>query len=445
MTDSRSFDPRIRAWLDLMPSQAPDRVVDAVLQAVESTPQVRPSLVVALRRPFLMNRISMLAAAALVVIVAASGAYLLSRSNTPPVGGPSPQPSPASSSPTPAASLTSSTIPTSLQGTWFGTPRASIGSSTTGAAIRISDVAIEFVEPNGSSPLFGSVASVVDGHLAVQSSSQSRGCQPTDAGTYAWSLSPSGQTLTLQAVSDPCSVRENAMPGTWWRANDCINTADACLGTLDPGSYGSQFFVTSLPAGHAWTATYGGVQFTVPDGWANDADWPADFSLSPVADYQSTTAANPQPVARIELIPAVHAESQASPCSHVNAPGVAATPAAVIAWLRTIKQLTVGPSQPLTIDGHAAISVDLGLPSGPAQPCGSDQVLEYIVSQGWPTGGPTNGPNADGILKGARQRLVLVEPSAGNLLAIVISPEDASGFDAFLQEAMPIVESFHFK
>ena len=34
--------PISRAWLDLMPDEAPDRAVQAVLQAVETTPQVRP-------------------------------------------------------------------------------------------------------------------------------------------------------------------------------------------------------------------------------------------------------------------------------------------------------------------------------------------------------------------------------------------------------------------
>ena len=40
MTESRNPDRLIRAWLDLMPDEAPDRVVSAVLQAVEATPQV---------------------------------------------------------------------------------------------------------------------------------------------------------------------------------------------------------------------------------------------------------------------------------------------------------------------------------------------------------------------------------------------------------------------
>ena len=41
MTTSRDADRILRAWLDLMPDEAPDRTVAAVLQAVETTPQQR--------------------------------------------------------------------------------------------------------------------------------------------------------------------------------------------------------------------------------------------------------------------------------------------------------------------------------------------------------------------------------------------------------------------
>jgi len=41
MTDERNFERITRAWLDLMPDEAPDRTIAAVLQAVETVPQVR--------------------------------------------------------------------------------------------------------------------------------------------------------------------------------------------------------------------------------------------------------------------------------------------------------------------------------------------------------------------------------------------------------------------
>ena len=41
MTDDRTFDRLTRASLDLMPDEAPDRTVEAVIQAIVTTPQVR--------------------------------------------------------------------------------------------------------------------------------------------------------------------------------------------------------------------------------------------------------------------------------------------------------------------------------------------------------------------------------------------------------------------
>ena len=57
MTEERDFDRLARAWLELGPDKAPDRAIAAVLQAVETTPQVRsrpwrlPTLEVSSREP----------------------------------------------------------------------------------------------------------------------------------------------------------------------------------------------------------------------------------------------------------------------------------------------------------------------------------------------------------------------------------------------------------
>src|SRR4051794_41698375 len=41
MTHERDFDRIAQAWLSVAPNEAPDRVVAAVLEAIETTPQVR--------------------------------------------------------------------------------------------------------------------------------------------------------------------------------------------------------------------------------------------------------------------------------------------------------------------------------------------------------------------------------------------------------------------
>ncbi len=117
MSNERDFDRLARAWLELGPNEAPDRVVAAVLQAAETTPQVRRPFRLPIWRSFAMNRIGQaLGAVAVLAIVVIGGALLLTPRNQPNVGGPAapslditPTPSapPASASPsvTPSPSL----------------------------------------------------------------------------------------------------------------------------------------------------------------------------------------------------------------------------------------------------------------------------------------------------------------------------------------------------
>ena len=102
MTTDRDFDRLARAWLDLMPDEAPDRTVAAVLQAVETTPQVRRPIRWLTWRSQTMNRLPIALGAAAVVVVA--GTVLLSRAGTsPPVAASaSPPATIAPTSPTPA-------------------------------------------------------------------------------------------------------------------------------------------------------------------------------------------------------------------------------------------------------------------------------------------------------------------------------------------------------
>ncbi len=81
MTDERNFDRLARAWLDLMPDEAPDRTIAAVLQAVETAPQARPPFRWLTRRFPNMNRLSMVAALAAATVLAVGGGLWLTRSD----------------------------------------------------------------------------------------------------------------------------------------------------------------------------------------------------------------------------------------------------------------------------------------------------------------------------------------------------------------------------
>ena len=108
MSNERDFDRLARAWLELGPNEAPDRVVAAVLQAAETTPQVRRPFRLPIWRSFAMNRIGQaLGAVAVLAIVVIGGALLLTLRNQPNVGGPAASSldvAPTPSAPTAAAS-----------------------------------------------------------------------------------------------------------------------------------------------------------------------------------------------------------------------------------------------------------------------------------------------------------------------------------------------------
>jgi hypothetical protein len=108
MTTDRDFDRFARGWLDLMPDEAPDRTVAAVLQAVETTPQVRRPIRRLTWRSSTMNRLPIALGAAAVVVVA--GTLLLSRAGTSPPVAASTSPI-ATTAPTAAGALTTQTGP----------------------------------------------------------------------------------------------------------------------------------------------------------------------------------------------------------------------------------------------------------------------------------------------------------------------------------------------
>jgi hypothetical protein len=112
MSDDRTFERNARAWLELGPTDAPDRVVEAALLAIEQANQER-DLRVPWRLPTMtpLTRLAMMAAVAVVVV----GTAVLALRPTANVGAaPSPSPAPATRPPnidTPAPYFPSSPLP----------------------------------------------------------------------------------------------------------------------------------------------------------------------------------------------------------------------------------------------------------------------------------------------------------------------------------------------
>lgn len=107
MIDDRSLERAARSWLEIGPTKAPERAVEAALLHIESTPQER-DWHVPWRLPNMTTPVRV-AAAAVVGVLAIGGALFVLRPSGSSVGGPGPTPSPPpSSTPTPVTSPASS-------------------------------------------------------------------------------------------------------------------------------------------------------------------------------------------------------------------------------------------------------------------------------------------------------------------------------------------------
>ena len=443
MTQPRDFDSKARAWLDLMPDEVPDRVIAAVLQAVDVTPQRRRPFDSAVRRFFPMNRISYAAIAAAIVVLG-GGALLLSQpkqANVGPSQGPTVSPA-ISVTPAPSPTFDVGTLlPTALQARWFGGPRTLAGlGEGAGTTLLLRQAVVQpgvlsVTQSNQQADaLLGGTVSLVNGRIQVTKGNGPAPCADTDVGSYAYSLSLSGETLTISDPQDPCAIRQAAIAGTWWRS-DCKLAQTTCLGQLDAGTYGSQY-IRPLLGGAAWTPLFGGLTFTVPDGWANDADWPSSFSLSRSSDFAQAPTGEGSP--QVVVLSQVQAAGQgAARCTSTAASGVAVNAAAVIANLRTVPGLIVSKTQQLTIDGHPAVMVDVSVDAATVVGCADsgEKIVEFLLfgGEGYAIGGT------------AVYRQIFIDLGPGDLVAISIEADDAVALGSFYPEISPIIDTFRFK
>ena len=412
-----------------MPDEAPDRAIAAVLQAVETTPQVR------VVRPFWSQnpmKSSLVGAAAAAVVVVAAGVLILSRPPTQPTVGASPTVAPSvpavsPSAPTPGPSgSAAAAIPSPIQHLWLGAHNDLLTTGNGAAlALNAGSLSIATASEVRRPVLTAAISAVGADQLIVTSSGPLPRCDAGQAGTYAWSLSTSGRSLTLRAVGDPCAQR-SAVLATTWNLVACQEPTDNCLGPIDAGTYASQFMNFQHPA-ESWTPNLGAITYTVPDGWANTGDWPDHFELVPMASFPGTTGPD-GPDHLIDITADVRAESAATPCSGKTA-AVATTPAAIAGYLRTIPGLVVSASSPITIDGKTGLSVDLAVDTAKVRPCDSTAVVEYLV------GHTTN----SGLLSTSAGRLILLPVGSSTVSIEIVAP--TSDFTTFADAAMPIVTS----
>ena len=446
MTTERDFDRLAGAWMELGPNEAPDRVVAAVLQAAETTPQVRRPSRWPTWRSHPMKGLT-IAAVAVAIVAVIGGGIMLNMGSSPSVGGPV-----ASANPTPAASDAASAavagpVPAELQSGWIGAPRVTGMPHSDRYRFLLDAGAMTFMDdqyhPNGLASDVRSVAGTPD-EITFVSRDTIGGCSVGDTGRYRWSLSPGSTRLTLSTLEEACVNRQIALVGEWLRVA-CKDETDGCFGTLEAGTWPSQYFSPIHGNTTSWRPEWGALQYEVPDGWANKADWPDSFTLTPAADYATVDASGDYPGAFHEITLLSHpaAALQNPACTPAEAKDVPATVDGLIGYIRGLPGIKATAPTPVTVGGLKGSFVDIQIAPDWKGSCLDDPgVLHavYLTRQDVP-----NDAYQLDIMPGERQRVMFVDIGGLAVVGIVISASDATSFDDFTAQAMPIIESMTFK
>jgi len=322
MTTDRDFDRIARAWLDLMPNEAPDRAVDAVLLAVETTSQQRSvRLFGQWRSP--MHRLVLVASAAMLGVALVGGAFILAGSR--PSDSTVPTPSPVAS---PVASATvgdASAAEEALRATWIA---SSGGHPLLGNAPGIVSMSVSPSGADVSASDFGpghGYASTIKqtgaNEFELTLVGDSDECAVGDKGIYRWSLSEDRGQLDLSVLTEDCEKRGIVFGRAWARSlTGATTVGTGVVDTMEPD-----------------------FKIRLPDN-AYEARTLDDFVEIGAADGVGLMAfKNPQ-----LFVDACSTDEERVPYT----PGAAA----FAEGLRNNDAFIVGPETALTIDGNPAIT-----------------------------------------------------------------------------------------
>lgn len=436
MTRDRDIERVLDRFYAEGPSEMPDRVFLGVFDQIERVPQRR--LALQMTRFATMNRnLRFALAAAIVVAVVGIGAFAMSK--LPDAAAP-PTPSPSIAVNPSATASSAQSVPTQLQGRWVGAPRLvpELPEPPYRNALVLSDAQLGFAFVGGANQkLLASIAALTaPDQLRLRGATTDAGCKPGDEGTYSFKLDASGTALTLTPISDACGPRAVALAGDWARVG-CTDDQGWCLGDLASGSHQSNVF-TPLVLPADWQYDYGRFSYTVPDGWANIEDFPTHYRLAKQGAPDSTA---------IFLWADVVPHSQDASCSRTAEPGVGRTASAITDWLTTLPGLVATTPTPVTVGGLSGFWLDLSVAADWTQTCpyseGKPLVMTFVDSD------VDSNPGPEGfdwnVLAGGYARYFLLDLGDGRTLLIEIGASDKASWDAFVADAMPVIETFVFR
>ena len=182
-----------------------------------------------------------------------------------------------------------------------------------------------------------------------------------------------------------------------------------------------------------YVADYGRLSYTVPDGWANVIDGPDGYTLARQGAPQGGA---------INLFSTAIADSQAPGCPGTIEPGIGRTAAALSTWLTTLPGVAATTSTPVTVGGLSGYTLDVSIKPSWTQTCPYSQGKPYVAMF---TNGLSGDINFDwGLAKGAAMRLFLLDLPDGRTTLIDVDAPDQATWNAFLADAMPVINSIEF-
>ena len=177
-----------------------------------------------------------------------------------------------------------------------------------------------------------------------------------------------------------------------------------------------------LSAGSQTTNAFSpGFTFTVPEGWVNTSDEAGFFGLFP-----DTPANQAEFAASGDLAQAIHMGPQNNPYFACDAweDNQGATAAEIVAAVVANDALATSEPVDVTIGGLTGKQIDVQLDPAWTETC------------------PGDPPTLD--LGDMRGRGILLDTADRGVIVIFLGSLHSAGHEAFLAEAMPIIESFQF-
>ncbi len=427
MTYEPDIERVLVRWLGEDPARMPDGFLDRVVGRIETVPQSRLARSRSKAFTFARNLDGRLVAAALamVVVVALVGGTVLSR--LPAVGvlaSPSPSlVSSASPSSGPSASVPAVVDTAQLQATW-----TSVGTRPLPYKDRLVAARTDLVIAPGTltlgsvtGDLLSSVAVIGSDRLELTSETGPNAmgfkCDVGDVGTYVFSLSATGNRLTLTSVRDACPGRAAVLTGDWDHTN---------LGPLAPGRH------VATPFRPFGGGTSGSLSYSVPTGWKEQGESPSAFAIF---------GPDPAVLTSVSVLSNVIPSTADKDCGSPAVADVGRTPHEVAAWLATLTGLVVTKPTEVTIGGLDGVMVDVSVARTWIEPCttppqpGTDVSTFVDAASGDPSGT---------ISGETRERYILLDRGDGQTLVVDVEAQDKATWPAVLAAAMPVVSSLEF-